>query len=298
MKQTYKNIELIIINDGSTDKTEEIILSYSEKFKEENIKFRYIFQENQGQAEAINKGLSIFRGEFLTWPDTDDVLKPNSIEEKVEFLQKYPQYSFVRTPANIINESNNEIIGYLQPKNKNIKENLFEDLIFENDVWFAPGCYMVKTEAFLNVNPNRKIYSSQGGQNWQMLLPIAYKYKCGFLPERLYDYYVRENSHSHKIKQDLSKQLERIEVHKDILKTVLTEIGVYEQYKKRLDIKYSKKKFILAFKYEDKKILKNEYINLKKMGALNFKLKLIYVLGKIGIFRKILLTIKKGRKRI
>lgn len=179
LNQTYKNMELIIINDGSTDLTEKIIMEYKEKFKKNKISLKYIYQENRGQAEAINKGLKVFEGEFLTWPDSDDTLEENSIKEKIEFLKENNQYGFVRTNANIIDEDTGEIIGKLQHENKeNVKENLFEDLIFENDVWYAPGCYMVKTEAFMETNPQMSIYPSRGGQNWQMLLPISYQYKC------------------------------------------------------------------------------------------------------------------------
>ena len=278
--QTYKNIELIIINDGSTDKTEDVILSYKERFKNAGIKFIYIYQENQGQAEAINQGLKIFEGEFLTWPDSDDTLNPESIQKKVEFLNNNLQYGFVRTPASVIDSETGKIIGSLEPKRKQIKEDLFEDFIFENDVWFAPGCYMIRTESFLKCNPIRKIYNSRGGQNWQMLLPISYKYKCGFINEKLYNYYVRKDSHSHIGAKNLELQINKIAEHKKILSVVLTEMGVFDKYKEKLDVKYSKKTLKLAFGFDDKNLLKKEYIKLKNMNELDIKTKLIYLIRK------------------
>lgn len=278
--QTYNNIELIMVNDGSIDGTEKIIKSYIDKFKESNIKFYYIYQNNQGQAESINKGLKIFNGEFLTWPDSDDVLHPDSIKEKVEFLIKHPDYGLVRTTANIIDEESGKIIGNLKPKKNKVKENLFEDLIFENDVWFAPGCYMVRTKAFLDSNPNCKIYNSRGGQNWQMLLPITYKYKCGFISKNLYDYYIRKDSHSHQGIENKKIQLEKIEEYRNILTTVLNEMGLLEKYKEKLDLKYSKKKFKIAFKFKDINLLKKEYSNLKKKFALDNKIRLMYIIRK------------------
>ena len=235
--QTYKDIELIIINDGSTDKTEDIILSYKRKFENVGIKFKYIYQENKGQAEAINQGLKIFDGEFLTWPDSDDTLHPDSIKKKVEFLNNNLQYGFVRTTANIIDSETGKIIGALEPKKKIIKDNLFEDFIFENDVWFAPGCYMVRTEAFFKSNPSRTIYNSRGGQNWQMLLPISYKYKCGFMNKKLYNYYVRKDSHSHKEIDNLELQINKLNEHKKILYVVLEKMGLVNQYKIQINNK-------------------------------------------------------------
>lgn len=273
--QTYTNIELIIINDGSTDRTEDVILSYKKQFERAGIAFIYIYQKNQGQAEAINQGLKIFKGEFLTWPDSDDTLHPDSIKKKVEFLNNNLQYGFVRTTANIIDSETGKIIGALEPK-KHIKEDLFDDLIFEKDVWYAPGCYMVRTEAFLESNSKRHIYNSRGGQNWQMLLPIAYHYKCGYLNEKLYNYYIRKNSHSHIGINSLEKQLNKISEYKNIILVVLSEIGVLNKYKKRIDIKYSKKTLKLAFRFGDKDLLKKEYIKLKNMKAIDIKTKIIY----------------------
>ncbi len=86
MKQTYKNIELICINDGSTDKTEEIIHSYERKFSNHGMTLKCYTQENQGQAAALNYGLKMIQGEFLSWIDCDDFLAPDSVEKKLKLL--------------------------------------------------------------------------------------------------------------------------------------------------------------------------------------------------------------------
>lgn len=99
MNQTYKNIELIFVNDGSTDKTEEIVLGYLPAFRQEGMKLIYKRQANAGQAAALNEGLKWFSGEFLTWPDSDDYLDPLSIEKRVDFLEYNPDYGLVRSNA-------------------------------------------------------------------------------------------------------------------------------------------------------------------------------------------------------
>lgn len=76
LAQTKKNIEIVLVNDGSTDDSLRIIREYSEKY--ENVV--YIDQINRGVCYARNAGISIARGEYIGWLDSDDMLKPNALE--------------------------------------------------------------------------------------------------------------------------------------------------------------------------------------------------------------------------
>ncbi|MFT8348186.1 glycosyltransferase family A protein [Clostridium saccharoperbutylacetonicum] len=276
LNQTYKNIEMIFVNDGSADKTESIAKSYISKFKEKGMKFKYIYQENGGQASALNKGLKIFEGDYLTWPDSDDVLTIDSIEKKMLFLEKNKEYGLVRTDAAIVIENNlDKIQGHFAKNNANkLKEDLFLDLITENRVWFAPGCYMVRAKSFLDVNSSRTIYESRAGQNWQMLLPITYKYKCGFIDETLYLYVIRENSHSHR-KIDYREMIERCDDHQDILVNTIENMDIQKDEKMRyLNIikeKYIRKKLYIASEFKDHKLADKQYSILKNNNVANVK---------------------------
>ena len=79
LNQTYKNIELIFVNDGSTDNTEQVVLSYEKIFEENGKKLIYIKQENKGLGGAINTGLKYFTGDFLCRADADDFFHLESI---------------------------------------------------------------------------------------------------------------------------------------------------------------------------------------------------------------------------
>ncbi|MDY0097155.1 MAG: glycosyltransferase [Candidatus Dojkabacteria bacterium] len=83
LSQTYKNVEVIVINDGSTDggKTDEICKSYGKKI-------RYFLKENGGPASALNMGIEKMEGEYFSWLSHDDVYYPEKVEKQVQYLKK------------------------------------------------------------------------------------------------------------------------------------------------------------------------------------------------------------------
>ena len=84
LNQTYKNIEIIVVNDGSCDDgaTEQIVLSYGDKI-------RYIHKENGGVSSALNVGIKNMRGEYFSWLSHDDLYTPYKVEKEVEALNEY-----------------------------------------------------------------------------------------------------------------------------------------------------------------------------------------------------------------
>jgi len=86
LNQTYKNFEFIIIDDGSTDKTEEIIKSYSDK------RIRFIKNEkNLGIVKSLNLGIDLARGKYIARMDADDISLPERFEKQVEFMENHPE---------------------------------------------------------------------------------------------------------------------------------------------------------------------------------------------------------------
>jgi glycosyltransferase involved in cell wall biosynthesis len=83
LAQTYKNIEIILVNDGSTDNTDEIAGSYGDKI-------RYFKKENGGVSSALNLAIREMRGEYFSWLSHDDVYYPDKIEKQINFLSKLP----------------------------------------------------------------------------------------------------------------------------------------------------------------------------------------------------------------
>lgn len=101
LQQTYSDWELIMCDDGSTDRTYEIAKKYSDKY--ENI---YLLKNNKnmGLAYSLNKCLKYASGKYIARSDADDINLPNRFKVQVEFLEKNPQYQLVGCSAIIINE--------------------------------------------------------------------------------------------------------------------------------------------------------------------------------------------------
>jgi glycosyltransferase involved in cell wall biosynthesis len=105
LKQSYKNFELIIVDDGSTDKTPAML----QKFKEADTRISVITQDNLKLPKALSKGFSLAKGEFHTWISADNIVHDNFIKELVEYLKGNKQVSMAYANMNLIDEYGNKI---------------------------------------------------------------------------------------------------------------------------------------------------------------------------------------------
>ena len=86
--QSYPNVEMFVIDDGSLDDTKTIVEYYIPLFQNRGYCLNYIYQSNGGQSSAINNGLKLVTGEYLAWPDSDDWYKSkDSLFKMVHALQ-------------------------------------------------------------------------------------------------------------------------------------------------------------------------------------------------------------------
>ena len=98
LAQTYQDYEIIVVDDGSTDNTREVVQKYSDRMK-------YLYQDNRGEPGGRNTGILVSQGEYLVFLDSDDLLMPTKLEEQVAFLDSNPEIGVVYSDTYLCDET-------------------------------------------------------------------------------------------------------------------------------------------------------------------------------------------------
>ena len=121
--QTHKNIELIVINDGSTDRTAQMIEEYIKKNSDKNIK--YLNKRNEGVCKTLNKGLEISTGDYIAFLASDDLWLPDRLAIQLEFMENNKNIGMVFADTwflNFTSKTNSKWSDY-KPQIKNYFKN-------------------------------------------------------------------------------------------------------------------------------------------------------------------------------
>ena len=170
--QTEKDFEVIIVNDGSTDNTGEIIERYIEKDK----RFSVINKINQGMGLAFNYAISLAKSNIIFRMDDDDIMEPNRIERQLDFLNQNKDISF-SSPFYTLIDSNNKIIGRKKSELvtfEDVSKKINKDIIFGI---FNPGAVFYK-KIFMNVGGYRpQFWPCDDVDLWCRFIEYGYKFK-------------------------------------------------------------------------------------------------------------------------
>ncbi|CCV64692.1 predicted glycosyltransferase [Alteracholeplasma palmae J233] len=260
VQQTYSNLEIIIVNDGTKDDSMTVV----EKFSKTDSRIKILNQENNGLSAARNKGLELATGEYVYFLDSDDYLEKEAISKMVFKMDEYGSQIVMF----------NSYIDYESYKEKYIEFNKIitlsgEDFlqtvirkrIYKPTVW----SYFYET-AYLKTNE----YQFQNGlihedEEWSIKVILGAN-KVTFFPEILHNYLKRMNS----ITSNKKRSKKSITDMLFILKLNEERVNYHVKIKKTCQDLFTRQYIDLFFQYSNNK---KEYISLIKKYEINKKIK-------------------------
>lgn len=290
LKQDYPAIEVIVINDGSTDNTLGVITNYEQKFIQKGYLLKVYSQSNQGLSYAINNGLKYINGEYLVWPDSDDYFsRADTISQYVNSLEKN-SCKIGRCQVEFVDEATLKSCDRTHWHSKKI-DNLFEDCLYvKNGFGFCPGSWIISVDALDECIKNREIYTDRtAGQSYQLLLPVLYKYNCVSIDKFLHTMVCRFGSLSRESVPNYDKIAARNISYKNALLYSLNSISDLPIEKKQLYIKdieakYARFLFVLSCKFRKIREAQKyrDFLTSKLCMKLGWKEELIFVLAPLS----------------
>lgn len=186
LSQTYKNIELIFFNNGSEDRTGEIIAKYDDKLEKIGIKLvlRTLEKNNPYTCELKQQAFKELKGDYFFGCDSDDIILPTYVEKMAGYLESHPEKGMVICQLNSVDENYN-IRGLMKSTPQTEDKGAFEDIIMSRNTLFTAMSYMMSTKWMDRINPNREIFISRFGENYQCQMPFLYYNLQGHINEVL-----------------------------------------------------------------------------------------------------------------
>lgn len=198
LNQSYSNFEHLIIDDGSTDNTEELVACYLNSQK-----VRYFYQENQGQSVARNKGVTQAKGEFICFLDSDDRWKLHKLKASLAAFEQHPEVDVVYGDYEFIDQHGKKLKLKNMPR---YSGRISKELIKDNCVSMNTTMVRAKTvKAIGGFSSHVKV-----ADDYDLWLRLSAKSKFLYLPEVLADYRVMKNQISYDTKRRLDSNTEII----------------------------------------------------------------------------------------
>lgn len=307
IKQTYTNIEIIIINDGSTDKSQDII----EEYKNKDSRIKAIKQENSGVSFSRNIGINVATGNYIMFVDSDDIIIQNYIEQMIDILKKYNldiiKSSFKKFNNNTSISTN---VSFFKEDYKIINKDEINKL-FIKTTNFNSSCMQIINKKIIDDN-NIKFDSNIGFAE-----DFLFTYKAFLLANKIgyinnNGYLCRENNDSSSRTGQINKQIKnctdtikayKILYNKENNEEVSNKILLHITYLLRTisvkDINYNifKEKLLNFYNTEIWRNFKKNKFNIKNKKKLNtilskliFKEKILLIYIYINFFKIYLKT--------
>lgn len=184
--QTCPDWELIVVNDGSTDNTGQIVSNIGDS------RIIYVYQENRGQAASLNHGLEIARGEYITTLDVDDWFTPNSLNDRALFLDGNPQYDVVYGDGIFCDKDGNHLKRFSELHTGDVTGDVF-DIMLSNS-FFGTGANVMIRKSVLEKHHIRYDESIVWCQDFDLYLRLAEKCQFGYVASLMVWYRLHQDN--------------------------------------------------------------------------------------------------------
>jgi len=173
--QTFSDYEVIVIDDGSTDRTPDILYSWAK----ENRRVRIIIRKNEGLTSALNLAISMARGEYIARHDADDISVPNRLEEQVEFLDKHSDVVLIGSHVVEFEKKQSLIALYMPPDS----HEFIVKTLHKGENPLVHGSIMFRKSAFKKLSEG---YRFRYSQDYDLYLRFLSLGELRIYPEILY----------------------------------------------------------------------------------------------------------------
>lgn len=189
LEQTYPHVELIVIDDGSTDGTGDLLQSRYGQW------IRYVYQANQGRSEARNHGMQLASGDYIAFLDSDDIWEPDKLEKQIAFMQAHPQYGLTHTFTSIIDSNGQPLPSETRSRLKHHRAGCRSGYSYTA---MAQRCVMFLSTVMLKTSMLPLIglmdRDIPAFEDWDWYLRAALVTQIGVLPEPLTRYRLHEGN--------------------------------------------------------------------------------------------------------
>jgi glycosyltransferase involved in cell wall biosynthesis len=203
LDQTFRDLEVIVVVDGSTDETEAILSTYSDA------RLRLVKQPNRGLPAALNAGFEQARAPFLSWTSDDNLYLPEAVAVMWEYLQAHPSDAMVCTDHLLIDESG-------------------ETFSYDRQAW---ACFLYRAEAAALAGPYRTEFPLVEDVDFFLRLR-HYGGPIGRIPRPYYKY--RQHKSSLSSTQTGKRQFVSLRLHYDLVKRGVEQLDLQELFYDRL----------------------------------------------------------------